>query len=67
MATVSNQLDEDEDVSAQQNEGIVIEGWLYKKANIAIQGYKRRWARINTRGEFIYSKHPGRFVPAPCS
>lgn len=60
MAAVLSQEDEAKDEVVQSGQRIVVEGWLYKKANLAIQGYKKRWAQINANGEFVYSKNPAR-------
>ncbi|TPX30518.1 hypothetical protein SmJEL517_g05937 [Synchytrium microbalum] len=42
-------------VAADEN----LEGWLLKKGNKRLQGYSRRWVRIQSDGMLSYSKKPG--------
>ena len=35
------------------------QGWLLKKANLAVQGYQRRWVQVEASGDMSYSRLPG--------
>jgi hypothetical protein len=36
-----------------------IEGWILKKGNKKMQGYSRRWMKIDSEGNLSYYKQPG--------
>ncbi|KAJ3087225.1 Oxysterol-binding protein- protein 3, partial [Quaeritorhiza haematococci] len=36
-----------------------VEGWILKKGNRRMQGYLKRWLRIDPEGTLTYYKHPG--------
>lgn len=49
--------DTEEAATDAQNE---FQGWFLKKGNRSMQGYRRRWVKIDSNGILTYYKGPGR-------
>lgn len=46
------------DADPKRLEEVQVQGWLLKKGNRRVQGYSRRWVKIDGAGNFYYYRNP---------